>query len=163
MKRTYQPSKTRRARTHGFLVRMSTPNGRAIINRRRRKGRKRLAPQKLPVQSLKKRTRILKSEEYLVCYAKGARYYTPHFRLHILCSVGTSSRYGLAVSKKIANAVGRNRIKRLLREFFRTRIEKIQSCQIVVTARQNANQLSLAEVEKELLPLLKRSCFFHDE
>jgi len=37
MKRTYQPSKTRRARTHGFLVRMKTRGGRAA------KGRKRLA------------------------------------------------------------------------------------------------------------------------
>ncbi|MBD5552708.1 MAG: 50S ribosomal protein L34 [Desulfovibrio sp.] len=44
MKRTYQPSKIRRARRHGFLIRMATPGVRAIIRRRRRKGRKRLAP-----------------------------------------------------------------------------------------------------------------------
>ena len=43
MKRTYQPHKKRKKKTHGFLSKMETAGGRKVLSKRRAKGRKRIS------------------------------------------------------------------------------------------------------------------------
>jgi large subunit ribosomal protein L34 len=45
-KRTYQPKKRKRAKTHGFLSRTKSPGGKRVVLSRRRKGRKALTVSK---------------------------------------------------------------------------------------------------------------------
>lgn len=42
MSKTYQPKKTKRSKSHGFLVRKTTKGGRNVVKRRRHKGRKKI-------------------------------------------------------------------------------------------------------------------------
>lgn len=106
--------------------------------------------------SWRKYQRLLKRAEFQACYNQGEKVFTKLFIVFV--KKASSPRIGLAVSKKSGNAVQRNRIKRILREFFRLHFEKLTGAELVIVPKKhvNADELQFMHVEKDLLPLLER-------
>lgn len=73
------------------------------------------------VQSLPRWHRLTRRPDFTQCYEAGCRYFSRHFVLFVYQRQDGPPdwRMGLAVTKKLGNAVARNRIKRVLRAFFR--------------------------------------------
>lgn len=103
-----------------------------------------------------KEARIRRRAEFTVCYERGRRLHSAHFLLFLLPRADGLGRTGMAVSRKVGNAVTRNRVKRLLREFFRLHAAALPRADVVAVAKRHAGQaeLDLAAVTGELLPLL---------
>ena len=101
--------------------------------------------------------RITRRAEYTACYDGGERRHTKYFIVFARSSgMAGNGRLGLAVTKKCGNAVERNRIKRVLRSFFRLHQHEMPPMDIVVTPKKHlrADRFCLAVAESELLPIL---------
>ena len=95
--------------------------------------------------------RIRKRQDYLRIYQQGVRRTSARFTI-ITCRNRTGvRRLGMTVSKKAGNAVQRNRIKRLLREFFRLNKSRLPASQdIVIIAKRGILPLMYRDVCTEL-------------
>ncbi|MBM4313895.1 MAG: ribonuclease P protein component [Deltaproteobacteria bacterium] len=105
----------------------------------------------LRAQAFGKRERIRNRQDYLRIYEQGTRRHSQRFTI-ITCRNPTGiRRLGMTVSKKAGNAVERNRIKRLLREFFRLNKLRLPAAQdIVIIAKKGILPLSYSDVYTEL-------------
>jgi ribonuclease P protein component len=102
-------------------------------------------------QTFGKDERIRKRQDYLRIYQYGVRSYTERFTIITCPNESGRRRLGMTVGKKAGNAVQRNRIKRLLREFFRLNKSRLPASQdIVIIAKKGIAPLAYDDVYTEL-------------
>ena len=158
-KRTYQPSKTRRARRHGFLVRSRTPGGRKVLRNRRA----RPAPPRALAAADKRfglgaARRLTQKAQFETLLRQGARRTLDGYTIYVAQRDSGTARLGMLVSRKhSARAVVRNGIKRCIREAFRLERERLGPLDILVRppygARPSAEMiLQLRDVLARLKP-----------
>ena len=165
-KRTFQPNNRKRAKTHGFRVRMSTKNGRAVLARRRAKGRHKLTvSDERAVRyadaisvGFPKSARILRAADFRKAYNQGTRFtgrYFAAFCLRVERRQGAypsdGPRLGFTLPRAFGKAVVRNRAKRRLREALRVRLPEVApEWDIVINPRRPAIAAPVEELRREV-------------
>lgn len=101
----------------------------------------------------------MRRDEFDACFGQGRKLFSRLFVLFVLPREQGAWRLGQAVSKKIGSAVQRNRVKRLVREFFRLRQDRLpQGLDVVVIPKRgiDTRTLNLEQVTQDLAPMLSR-------
>ncbi|RPJ10275.1 MAG: ribonuclease P protein component [Deltaproteobacteria bacterium] len=116
-----------------------------------------------PRQGLPASCRLRNSREYAQAWRQGQRCNTANFIVIALTGSATGARLGITVSRKVGNAVCRNRLKRWIREFFRVHRVAINSgVDLSIVARPGAAGLVHGQLEQELHEALRRLKVYGD-
>ena len=99
-------------------------------------------------------SRLLKSEEFRRVREFGRKFHTSHFIIYVDIHNDGGVRMGITVSRKVGNAIKRNRVKRLIREFFRLNRQEIGPSDISIIAKRGLPATDLKQVSAELAPIL---------
>jgi ribonuclease P protein component len=101
-------------------------------------------------RSFPKHSRLRRRADFVRTQLEGRRRHTPHLVLISCAARSPVSRLGVTVSKRVGNAVVRNRVKRVLREVFRhLRAAIAPPADIVVIAKPGAGTLTYARAATE--------------
>lgn len=107
-------------------------------------------------ETLGPQERIKKKKDFLHLYKKGKRYRGKYFILVYLSSASDFSRMAVVVSKKIGNAVKRNKIKRWMRTLYRRNKHLlVNSIDIIFIAKREILEASWAKLQDDYFTALK--------
>jgi ribonuclease P protein component len=107
---------------------------------------------------MEKTNRLRDNRDFIKVYRRGRGSWDHCFNVSVLKNRENRSRVGFSVSKKVGNAVVRNRIKRRLREIVRLRWHDIpRGYDVVITPKKKAVDLDYRQLEQALFKLLHRS------
>ena len=107
-------------------------------------------------QSFPKRQHLLRPSQFRRVYDNGRRYHGSLAVAHVLAAPDQPRTVGIVTSRKVGNAVARNRARRLIREAYRLNQHQLQDhFQIVMVARNSINGKKRQDVEACLLDLFR--------
>lgn len=111
---------------------------------------------------MRKSYRVKREKDFSAIFTKGQNVANRKFVVYRLEKDQPHFRVGLSVSKKLGNAVTRNRIKRLIRHVLINHQERIASEDFVIIARKGVEELDYHEVESNLLHVLKLAKLYQE-
>lgn len=103
---------------------------------------------------MERRYRLQKNGAFQYVYHKGKG--IPCRDLVMLYAKGKGLKVGFSVSKKVGNAVTRNRLKRRLRECFRSQLGDVKNGLYVIVARPSAAEATFQSLQRSVIYLLKK-------
>ena len=115
------------------------------------------------VELLRKSFRVKKEKDFDAIFKKGTSVANRKFVIYRLENNETHFRVGLSVSKKLGNAVTRNQIKRRIRHvLIQNSNQLVDNVDFVVIARKGVELLEYAEIEKNLLHVLRLAKIYQE-
>ena len=112
---------------------------------------------------MKKNFRVKREKDFKAIFKEGTSFANRKFVVYQLENQKNHFRVGLSVSKKLGNAVTRNQIKRRIRHIIQnTKGSLVEDVDFVVIARKGVENLEYAEMERNLLHVLKLSKIYRE-
>lgn len=106
---------------------------------------------------MKKANTLKKNKDFTYCYRRGKKVHLGSFTLFFVTSK-YNKRVGFSVSKKVGNAVVRNKVRRRMKESFTLLLPKINSnCSLIFVAREGINEVPFWELHSAMEKSFKKA------